>query len=256
MKTAIAGVIERYLSIYRTDENAVELWRTPLMRFVDAAHPAIPKLKELVYPTHHVPTDFIENPTVIISYFLPFSKEAVDSNRGGTFASETWVQAYTHSENAIVAIDRGLVETIRKWGYLAISPEGTGYVDEHTYLSRWSHRHIAYLGGMGTFGLHNLLITDSGCCGYYSSVITSLPVEPDAMLAEERCLFKRNGSCGICVRRCTAGALTFEGFDRNICYAMCMKNAEHYADTDFVNMADACGKCAASVPCSLRDPLA
>lgn len=254
MKAAIEQAIIQSIAKYEADANAAGLWRAPLVRFVDALHPAFPALRELVYPTHYLPTDLLAHPTVIVSYFLPFSKEAVNSNRGGHYASKAWIQAYTHSKDAIVAIDRELVAAIQKWGFHAVLPEETSYVDENTYLSRWSHRHIAYLGGMGTFGLHNLLITDSGCCGYYSSVITNLPAEPDSALEEERCLYKRNGSCGLCIKKCVASALTVEGFDRNACYAMCMKNAAHYAAASFVNMADACGKCAAGMPCSLRKP--
>lgn len=255
MRTKVEQAIRQNVSEYQNNAKVSELWRAPLVRFVDASHPTIPTLRDFVYPTHCLPTDLLDHPTVIISYFLPFSEEAVNSNRGGYYASEPWIQVYTHSENAIVAIDRGLTQTINSWGYHAVSPSDTGYVNEHTYLSRWSHRHIAYLGGMGTFGIHNLLITDSGCCGYYSSVITNLPIEPDTMLAEERCLYKKNGGCGLCIKHCIAGALTVDGFDRNICHAMCMENAEHYADTKFVNMADGCGKCAVGAPCSLRNPL-
>lgn len=76
------------------------------------------------------------------------------------------------------------------------------------------------LGGMGTFGLNNLLLTDSGCCGYYSSLVTDLPAEADAQISEERCLYKRNGSCGLCAKRCVADALGTDGFDRNRCYVL------------------------------------
>jgi epoxyqueuosine reductase QueG len=84
--------------------------------------------------------------------------------------------------------------------------------------------------------------------GRYFSVITTLPLTPDPVITEERCLFKRDVSCGLCVKRCPANALTEEGFDRFRCLERCLVNDALYPG------ADVCGKCAVSLPCSHEIP--
>ena len=68
-----------------------------------------------------------------------------------------------------------------------------------------------------------MLITKTGCCGRYSTIVTNLDVQADSPLEEEYCLYKKNGTCGVCVQHCPSGALTFDGFNRYKCYDVCKK---------------------------------
>lgn len=251
----IDNAINDFVIGYCSERGLAGFWLRAIVKFVDANHPELPRLKDLVTDTHHLPGDFLPDPKIIVLYFLPFSREAVQSNKAGRYASRQWVKSYLLSKALLAAIDTYVVDLLRRDGYRAARPVFPSYIGEGIYKSGWSYRHIARLGGMGTFGLHNMLITDSGSCGYYSSVITGLAVEPDVPLAEERCLYKRDGSCGACVKQCVAGALTFDGFDRVKCHAMCMENAERYGDS-MGGLADACGKCLVGLPCSMGNPAA
>ncbi len=144
-KETLRQLVYDLLLQYRHGASAPELWWRPVVRFTDASHPQIARLREIVHPEHHLTTDFMAAPTVIPVYFLPFSIEVINSNRGGYYASELWTHAYSHSANAVKAIDDGLVRVIQESGYLAVKPTGTSYVTPTTYKSRWSHRHIACL---------------------------------------------------------------------------------------------------------------
>ena len=74
------------------------------------------------------------------------------------------------------------------------------------------------------------------------------PADTDGPVRKERCLYKRNGSCGLCVRRCPIHALTLEsGFDRVACQ-------RHLADFEKRLGADVCGKCTLQLPCTYRIP--
>ena len=84
-------------------------------------------------------------------------------------------------------------------------------------MSRWSQRHVAYIAGLGAFGKNNMLITDRGCCGRFYSVVTNLDVEPDTPVEGERCLYRIDGSCGACMRKCRSKAINPGGFDRWAC---------------------------------------
>jgi epoxyqueuosine reductase QueG len=124
--------------------------------------------------------------------------------------------------------------------------------DTQKLISDWSHRHVAYIAGLGKFGLNNMLITDKGCCGRIGTVITNLEIEPAERKDKEYCLYKYNGSCKKCVDRCVNDALTVDGFNRKRCYDMCLANAEIYEN---IGLSDVCGKCLANLPCSFIDPI-
>ena len=146
-------------------------------------------------------------------------------------------------------INEQLVHHIRQeLGYNAAVPVDAGMISMEEPRSRWSQRHVAYLAGHGSFGKNNMLISDKGSVGRYFSVVTALNVTPDVPVLQERCLWKQDGSCGLCMSRCHAGALTEAGFDRFRCLEQCLVNMKRYPG------ADVCGKCTVELPCSYQIP--
>ncbi|MGC9347755.1 MAG: hypothetical protein ACP5JG_06425 [Anaerolineae bacterium] len=118
-------------------------------------------------------------------------------------------------------------------------------------MSDWSHRHVAYIAGLGTFGRHHMLITEDGCCGRLNSLVTDAVVAPTPRPKTEACLYKAGGSCRACATRCPVEVLGETSFDRRACYSVCLENAARHAD---LGLADVCGKCACAVPCSFTNP--
>jgi len=148
-----------------------------------------------------------------------------------------------------------------KWGKPLVGFADATTFDQKTLKSNWSHRHFARAAGIGTFGVNNMLITKSGCCGRYSTIVTNLHIEPDAPLDDEYCLYKKNGSCGVCVKHCPSGALTLDGYDRHKCYTVLRKNAELYTEfgSSYIDESgkmpnsvgsEVCGKCLVNTPCT------
>ena len=199
MKEKLTKAVWQEVTQYRKAQDLPLLWRQPLLAFTDAGHPGFLRLRQLVLPDHYLPQDLLPGARIVVCYFLPFSREVIESNRAGRYASPLWVMAYQHSAQLLYRINRRLCQEVAAAGGRAAIPQDTGYAAEGVYKSRWSQRHIAWLGGLGTFGKNNLLITDSGCCGYGASVVTDLQEEPGAPLEQERCLLYREGSCGACV---------------------------------------------------------
>ena len=106
---------------------------------------------------------------------------------------------------------------------------------------------MAVIAGLGSFGLHQMVITDAGCTGRFGSLVldADLPAAPAA--PRERCLYFRDGSCLECVQRCPVGALDADQpLDKQRCYRRLLEVADQYAD---LGLADVCGKCAIG-PCS------
>ena len=248
MKTLITNKIIEYVKNYPAIKNVKNIWREPVVRFADAKGSYIRALKEIVSPAHLMPEDFMENPNIVISYFIPFTEElaAVNMNVEGNMAAQEWADAYHLTNTLISDISQYVADFLTEMGYRAVPPTDVVF-DREEILSNWSQRHIAYAAGLGTFGINNMLISEKGCCGRYGSVIADIPVEPNLPLNEERCLYKKSGSCKKCVQNCFFGALTAERFDRKKCYEICMIN-------DAKTGADVCGKCDIDIPCAFKRP--
>lgn len=248
MKEQLRQEMEAFIARYREETGIETDWKKPLIGYAGAQHPMIRSLRTLVSETHYMPEDILPNPTVILAYFLPFREEIGRGNEGGVLPSKVWAQAYTDTNTMFPILNRHLQQMIEGWGYHAATPEGIGTLGADRIYSNWSQRHIACAAGLGTFGVNNMLITKDGCCGRYFTLVTDLPIEPDSPLKGENCLYKRNGSCGLCVRRCPAGALHCDApFDRGACYAQLRDN-----ETDFAEKV--CGKCVVGLPCTFRTP--
>jgi epoxyqueuosine reductase QueG len=221
-------------------------------------------LKKAVSSTHLLPEDILPEAKSIIAFFIPFTETVAEGNREGEAASAEWALCYIKTNELIAKINDSLETLFAQDGLKTGKIPATHNFDEERLVSDWSHRHIAYLAGLGTFGLNNMLITENGCCGRFGSIVTEweytgTPGAGD--VPEEKCLFKRNGSCGLCVKRCPVGAYrkvddsaenrNIIQFDRKRCYSQCLKNAEKHKDLGY---ADVCGKCLVGLPCSVKAP--
>ncbi len=281
MKKEIVEYIKEYIEEYQRRDSIATQYGQPLIGFADAWHPYIQNLPKLISTSHDLPQDVLPDAKTIIAYFIPFTKELANTNRvqsaaafaaqngafagtnpdGFSLASPEWARAYEETNALFAELNAALIDFIHaKAGHAGITPKATTF-DQQLLISDWSQRHIAFAAGLGTFGLNNMLITKHGCCGRYSTVITNLDLKPDAPVEGEYCLYKKNGSCGICVKNCPTGALTTDGYDRVKCYALCKENAKIYTkfgssytgeDGTSANSigSEVCGKCVTGSPCA------
>lgn len=225
------------------------IWKKPIVRFADVANPGFSQLQDLADSAHHLPQEYLPAAKNVISWFLPFLPEVGRGNLEGKLSSPQWASAYLVTNEMATKINQQLAAYIQEeLGFEAAVPSDAGMIGTDNPRSRWSQRHVAYLAGHGTFGLNNMLISDAGTVGRYFSVVTALDIAPDAPVTEERCLWKKDGTCGACVMRCETGALTAAGFDRFACLVQCLINMERYPG------ADVCGKCIVELPCSYGIP--
>ena len=75
MKEQVEDFIKEYVASYRLHVHVHTNWGKPVVAFADAKDPMFLKLKEIVDPTHLLPTDLLPTPRQYISYFIPFMKE-------------------------------------------------------------------------------------------------------------------------------------------------------------------------------------
>jgi epoxyqueuosine reductase QueG len=251
MESYIKSLIISYVHSYPERQETATAWQEPIISFAAADDSLFNKLKEVVSPTHAMPTDFLTDAKSVITYFLPFDKKIAISNAGGRNASTEWAVAYIETNQLILDLNTFVHDKLQEHHYSATMIPGTHNFDEKKLISDWSHRHIAYIAGLGTFGLNNMLITEKGCCGRIGSIVTNLKLTPTLRTTRENCLYKYNGRCKKCITLCVTGALTETEFKRFTCHEMTLNNAEIFRE---IGLADVCGKCLVNIPCSFMNP--
>lgn len=222
-------------------------YREPLVGFVAASDPGFQKLKEVVTPHHLLPQDILPQAQTVVAFFLPFTKETVSANRRTAAVAREWGQAYVETNKLINELCQEIGNFFQNFGYETAWQPATHNFNPETLEAFWSHRSVAYLAGLGSFGVNRMLITPAGCAGRFGSVVTSAPISPSPKHAEEFCSHKKGGKCGYCVQNCPTGALTFDGIDKQKCYSHLLKVAEEMSD---IGLCDVCGKCSLG-PCAL-----
>lgn len=244
--------IKRTISEFEARNDVASRWKDPIVGFADAYDPIFEKLKEVAFEEHITPKDILEDAQTVIAYFLPFEDWIANSNIEGRMSSEEWAKAYIETNTLIAKINDDLIAFFKNIGHHAgkLAPEKN--MDYEALKSVWSNRHVAYIAGLGKFGLNNMLITEKGCCGRLGNIVTSFKIEATVRSEEENCLYKHNKSCSICLDRCVNEALLLDKFDRFKCYEMCQENEEIYRH---LGQAEICGKCLVGLPCSLVNPI-
>ncbi|MEG1641479.1 MAG: hypothetical protein RR272_00055 [Synergistaceae bacterium] len=254
-KAKIETAIKEYVKNYHTEKNTETTWKEPIIGYADATDPLFEQLKKIANPEHEMPTQLLKNAKTVIAYFVPFGEEIIKSNIKAEESSREWDMAKIETNIIIEDIAQEIKKIINEMGYEVETDLPTNF-DKEKLLSKWSKRHVAYIAGIGTFGIHNLLITESGCCGRIGNVITTIKLQPTQRDEKEKCLYKRNGTCKACVKKCVANAITTENgypyVDRHLCDKQIDKLIQHYQKGD----GDACGKCSCGVPCSTTNPSA
>ncbi len=252
MKKTIINEIQNFVGNYQNNGDISTKWGTPIIGFASADDPLFAELKSVVSPTHAMPKDFLASAQTTIAFFLPFPKSLTATNIKNRMSSKEWAVAYIETNELISKLSIYLKELLQAEGHQSVTIPATHNWDEKKLISNWSHRHIAYIAGIGNFGLNNMLITDKGCCGRIGSFITAAEIEPDSRTDQPACLYKYDGTCKKCTKNCVNEALFEKSFDRFKCYEMLLKNVDRHSS---VGYADVCGKCLVAVPCSHINPV-
>ena len=244
LETELIGIIREAVAAADT----VTQYREPLVAFASAHDPRFRYLREAVSPVHLMPEDIVPGARTVLSYFLPFAPWVVEANaRHRKNVAIEWMQAYRETNALIGRISTEIVDALSERGIVGAAEPATHNFDEVSLHSVWSHKSVAVIAGLGSFGLHQMVITDAGCAGRLGSVVmdAEIPVEPVEPVV--RCLAFHDGSCMECVARCPVSALdASHPLDKRRCHDKLMNTAQSHAE---LGMVDVCGKCAVG-PCA------
>jgi len=100
-----------------------------------------------------------------------------------------------------------IAESLTRSGHPSIGIPRDGYgsiaILKEKPVAFFSHRHAAYLAGLGTFGINNTLLTpEFGPRVRFASIFTSAEIAPDRILENNLCI-----RCMRCVNACPVKAL-------------------------------------------------
>jgi epoxyqueuosine reductase QueG len=249
MRSWITEFIRREVEEYHPD-----IHREPLVGFADADHPGFRMLRQKVRPSHHLPTELLEGARTVVVFFIPFSREVVCSNRMDIQVSRKWAEAYIETNRLIKRISIGLTSKLGEMGVGCRWIPPTHDFDPRRLVSRWSHKHVAYLCGLGSFGINQQLITPSGCAGRLGSLVLEMDLNhlPAGPMHEDLCLHKKGIQCLECVSSCPVDALTHDGMDKSRCYRWLLEVDRRFSD---LPVTDVCGKCSVQRCAILEDDM-
>jgi epoxyqueuosine reductase len=203
-----------------------------------------------------IPKEWLPQSKTVISFFLPFSEAVKKGNRReNLWPSEEWLHARIEGQSFINKLCMYLKSELINAGYNSLVPalDERFWFNEYSpfpevsFTSNWSERHVAFVCGLGTFGLSKGLITSKGVAGRFGSIITELYLSPQKREYEN--IYEYCSMCGACVKKCPVNAISIEnGKDHMICSKFLDKTAEKYKPRY------GCGKCQIGVPCEGRIP--
>jgi epoxyqueuosine reductase QueG len=178
--------------------------------------------------------------------------------------SREWAHTRNYGEKFNTLLRLHVVGFLSGSGYRALAPQlspAWKRIDDALVgiASTWSERHAAYAAGLGTFSLNDGLITERGIAHRCGSVITDLVLPPTTRSGADprgNCLYHREGSCGICIDRCPAGALSREGHDKRKCREYVHGEIPCAVGERFQVSELGCGLCQTMVPCEGMIPRA
>lgn len=272
-------VQETYQSLERNNFKTLgrpgePLFDRPMIGVAAGDDPYFAFLKEHIGPFHWNPTEVfrLKHPGLVpaenlrvVSFVFPQTTESKRTQALEKIRpSREWIVSRGEWEPMMQEFSGKLVERLEKRGIRSVSidlqPEYQTETSETLGIaSRWSHRHAAYVAGLGTFSLSEALITERGTAVRLTSLVIEAPLAISHRPYNshvEWCLYYRDGSCMACAKRCPTGAITKSGHDKDACDAYENYFYEHLwpEDIDKKDYIFGCGLCQVAVPCQNKRP--
>ncbi|MDK2916538.1 MAG: epoxyqueuosine reductase [Euryarchaeota archaeon] len=246
-------------------------WDCPLIGVSRGDDPLYTKFQETIGSFHWTPLeafragfpeiDVAASDLAVIVWALPQTAATRRDHRAcTTLPSRRWSLARHYGEAANDRLRDRLARALTDAGYPTVAPArlpgfGRETSERFGIASRWSERHAAYASGLGTFGLCDGLITERGKAVRFGSVVAAidLPATPRPYSGRTAYCLSHAG-CDACIRRCPAGAISAEGYDKERCFAYIRETTMPFVEGELGFPVASCGFCQTGVPCESRRP--
>jgi hypothetical protein len=250
----IDSVVEADFRNRLPEQPSWPIFERPILGIADAMDPVFLRFQrpEVVGAMHRLPREWLAGARSVLCLFFPFGAEIADSySRDSPYSSLEFSSAKYNGSKFLNVARRALIGFFEERGGRAVAPSIDPRYGAVAMRPFWSERHAAFAAGLGTFGLHQGLITERGVFGRLASVVTSLGLAPTLRPYQEvhgYCPFYSAGSCGLCIGRCPTGAISPFGKVPGLCLKN--GNGQRWAAEGY----GACGHCSTFLPCSRRKP--
>lgn len=201
-----------------------------------------------------LPNEWLEKGQSVISLFFPFTKEIRKANaKVKDWPSTEWLHGRIEGQAFINKTILLIIEALKEREVKVIEPAkdnrffSKGNGDDLKYTSNWSERHVAFVCGLGTFGLSKGFITKKGVAGRFASIVIDEKLD-----ASKRAYTKYNQNCnlcGDCILNCPVNAISFESGKNHILCDSFLKITRDIEKTRY-----GCGKCQVNVQCEYQIP--
>ncbi len=228
--------------------DTIQIFDSPLVGIANVDDQLFEKLKEtdVVGPQHLSPRQWLPNGQAVISYFLPFTQKVRTANRTMGLPAREWLYGRIEGEQFNNALRKFMTEWFAKAGYEAICPALDPRFTVTNRRSNWSERHVAYIAGLGTFGLSCSFITAHGSAGRLGSIVVTKEIAATPRYYQN--IYDNCSFCGACILRCPPLAINEKGKDHNVCASYLDRVLAKYKPRY------GCGKCQTGVPCEEKIP--
>jgi len=252
------------------------LFDPPTVAIASADDAWFTRFKEIIGEFHWTPREALAladaraRARSVICWCLPVGRAAREANRReDRTPARPWAYVRTFGEQFNNRLRHGLEARLRELGHAAMAPQESPLQKarerpEIGWSSCWSERHVAFVAGLGTFGISGGLITARGVAHRLGSVVTDLELaatprpygdEPFAW-----CLRCAQGTCGECIKRCPASAIgqSVEQRDKKACFQWTYDSVRGDRGESIFGWKGAygCGLCQTAVPCEECNPVA
>ncbi|MGM9587783.1 MAG: hypothetical protein ACI3VA_09890 [Candidatus Limivicinus sp.] len=169
------------------ESAGIRFFDTPLAGIASAGDPLFQSLCQpgIVGPWFRLPAQWLPEARSVFSFFFPFTSRVRQAEDFSTplpapdtlnarYEGQQYLKIFIRrlrgallvaGETAVIPGDDEAFWSVWGPGSQALAPS-----PELGYTSTWSERHVAYVCGLGTFGLSANLITAKGCSGRLCSL--------------------------------------------------------------------------------------
>jgi len=203
------------------------------------------------------------NDLSVVAFVLPINEKTKKENYeySKTMPSERWAHTRLFGEESNQKLHKYLVQELKKEGINAVAPITEDYLfeifrnhEKGVWASTWSHRHMLFASGLGSFGLSDGFINARGKAMRCGSIIIDYKLSSDGGEKPED-PYEYCTECGDCIKRCPVGAITFETrHDKQKCHIH-VSSTVPYIKKNYGIDIYGCGLCQVSVSCSSGIPV-
>ncbi len=251
IKKRIIANVKEAVHEFESRPECTTKFGTPIIGYVSCHHPYFDKFFDSGLSIH--PKQIYRAGNTVCAFFVPYSKEVLESNKGGNMPSKEWTKAYFDSMHLCMYLNRIIRDTLDEIGRLHSGTHVPTEWNEEEHKQDWSPKLALLASGLGRMGIGGSIRTELGFAGRASTILIDehyAPVDEEELetIDLDHCIehiktdSKFLGADDVfisqeAINACPAGAISKDGINQEICQNHCAKI------NSYTPSPEVCGKC-------------